>query len=116
MGVVDVVPGAVRQHRVHEMRLDLGRHRALASEAARVTPRRLVLEVPADPALQLRHVGVDQDGRRRDRVGLARAALLDAVLRLETEDLAKPHSGNSTLQAAQHYRYWPVPTRSIALP
>ena len=64
--VVDVVAGAVREHRVDEMRLDLGRLRAVAGEPARVAARRLVFEVPADAVLL--DVAVDQEARRDDRV------------------------------------------------
>ena len=60
VGMVDVVPSAVGQHRVHQMRLDLGCHCALAGETARVTARRFVLEVPLHFALLLGDVGVDQ--------------------------------------------------------
>ena len=65
MRVVDVVAGAVGEHRVDEVRLDLGRLRAVAGEAARVAAGRLVLEVPADAVLL--DVPVDQEARRDDR-------------------------------------------------
>ena len=58
MRVVDVVARAVREHRVHEVGLDLGRLRAVAGEAAGVAARRLVFEVPADAPLL--DVAVDQ--------------------------------------------------------
>jgi hypothetical protein len=70
MGVVDVVAGAVGEHRVDEVGLDLGCHRALGGEAAGVDVGVLVLEVPPDLGLraralgrtrQLVHVGVDQN-------------------------------------------------------
>ena len=54
MGVVDVVAGAVGEDGVDEVRLDLGRHRALAGKAAGVTAGRLVLEVPSDLAFRAR--------------------------------------------------------------
>ncbi len=70
--VVDVVARAVREDRVDEMGLDLGRLRTVAREAARVAAGRLVFEVPADPALL--DVTVDQEAGRDDRVRLGRAA------------------------------------------
>ena len=63
--VVDVVARAVGEHRVDEMRLDLGRLRAVAGESARVAAGRLVFEVPADAVLL--DVAVDQEARRDDR-------------------------------------------------
>ena len=72
MRVVDVVAGAVGEHGVDEVGLDLGRLRALAGEAAGVAPGRLVLEVPAD--LVVLDVAVDEHRRREHRVGVGRAA------------------------------------------
>ena len=92
MGMVDVVPSAVGQHGVHQMRLDLGRHGALTGEAARIATGRLVLEVPLDLALLLGDVGVDQERRGGDRVGLPDAAKHDPVLRLDPADLANRHT------------------------
>ena len=63
MRVVDVVARAVGEHRVDEVRLDLGRLRAVAREAARVASGRLVFEVPADAALL--DVAVDQQATTR---------------------------------------------------
>ncbi len=72
--VVDVVAGAVGEHRVDEMGLDLGRLRPVAGEAARVAAGRLVLEVPTDAALL--DVAVDQAGStRRPDSGRARRAV-----------------------------------------
>ena len=48
VGVVDVVAGAVGEHRVHEVRLDLGGEDVVEAEAAGVVAGLLVLEVPAD--------------------------------------------------------------------
>ena len=79
--VVDVVAGAVGEHRVDEMGLDLGRLRAVAGEAAGVAAGRLVVEVPADPVLL--DVPVDQQRRREDRVRVGGAAERDAVLGLD---------------------------------
>jgi hypothetical protein len=98
VGVVDVVPSAVGEHRVDEVRLDLGRRGPSHIEAARVLTRVLVLEVPADAggagggadAGQLLDVGVDEHRRRRDRVRLA-APDEDAVLRLDPEHLRERH-------------------------
>ena len=64
--VVDVVAGAVGEHGVDEVGLDLGRRRALAGEPAGVAPGRLVLEVPAD--LVVLDVAVDEHRRRQHRV------------------------------------------------
>ena len=49
VGVVDVVPGAVREHRVHEVRLDLRRLRALAGAAAGVAARATRPRSPSRP-------------------------------------------------------------------
>ena len=48
VGVVDVVAGAVGQHRVDEVRLDVGRQRVVEAEPAGVVAGMLVLEVPTD--------------------------------------------------------------------
>ena len=82
VGVVDVVAGAVGEHGVDEVGLDLGRHAAVGAEAAGVVAGLLVLEVPAHPpglgpvaaAGEVLDVGVDQDRRRGDRVRLAARA------------------------------------------
>ena len=71
MGVVDVVAGAVGENRVDEVGLDLRRHRALAGEAAGVAAGRLVLEVPADLAVESGDVGVDEERGRRRRAHVA---------------------------------------------
>ncbi len=91
VGVVDVVARAVGEHRVDQVRLHVGRHGALGDEAPGVASGRLVLEVPAGAPVQQRHVGVDQHGRRGDRVRLARAAHDDPVLGLDAADLADGH-------------------------
>ena len=126
MRVVDVVARAVGEHRVDEMRLDLGRLRAVAGEAACVVAGRLVLEVPADAALF--DVAVDQQARRDDRVRVGRAAQRDAEFGLDADDLRDGHVRESTggrtrsrsvvpaPRDALDYRYWPVVTRSICRP
>jgi hypothetical protein len=90
MRVIDVVPGAVGQHGVDEVRLDLGRGGTLPGEAAGVTPRRLVLEVPAD--LAVLDVAVDQQRGRDDRVGIRRAAQQHSVLGLDPAHLGDGHA------------------------
>ncbi len=92
MGVVDVVPGAVGEHRVDEMRLDLGRLRTVARETSCVATGRLVLEVPADAVLL--DVPVDQEARRDDRVGVRRAPERDPVFGLDADDLRDGHEGS----------------------
>ena len=89
MRVVDVVAGAVGEHRVDEMGLDLGRLRALAGEPAGVAAGRLVLEVPAD--LVVLDVAVDQHRRREHGVGVGGAAERDPVLRLDPAHLRDGH-------------------------
>ena len=68
VGVVDVEARPVGEDRVGQVGLDHRCQRALTGEAAGVVARRLVLEVPADLLLDVGRVGVDQDGRRGDRV------------------------------------------------
>ena len=60
VGVVDVVAGAVGEHGVDQVGLDVGRQGALGQEPPGVAAGRLVLEVPADPPGELGHVGVDR--------------------------------------------------------
>ena len=111
VGVVDVVAGAVGEHRVDEVRLDLGRHRALG---ARSRGRRC----PGDSSSksqptfgrgrrrrglpgQLLHVGVDQHRRGGDRV------------RLAAPRTRIPYSVSipQTLRIATRRRYPPEPRR-----
>ncbi len=92
MGVVHVVAGAVGEHGVDQMGLHLRGHRALPGEAAGVVARRLVLEVPAGLlAGHVLGVGVDEDRRRGDGVGIA-VHDLDAVLGLDAADLGDGHA------------------------
>ena len=103
VGVVDVVPGAVGEHGVDEVRLHLGWHLAFRVEAAGIVARLLVLEVPADPRGTRRrarsreplHVGVDQDRGGGDRVRIAPADD-DPVLGLDPEDLLDRHRVDPT--------------------
>ena len=91
VGVVDVVTGAVGEHGVDQVRLDLGRHGRLALEAPGVPGGRLVLEVPFDAPRQRGHIGVDQRGRGGDGIGLAPAPHDDPVLGLHAEDFHYGH-------------------------
>ena len=97
MGVVDVVPRAVGEHGVDERRLQFRHHRLVEVEATGVVAGLLVVEVPAGArgaAIgERRHEGVDQQRRRRHRVGLA-AADHDAVLGLDPADLRQRHSAD----------------------
>ena len=129
--VVDVVAGAVGEHRVDEVGLDLGRLRAVAGEAAGVAAGRLVVEVPADPAVL--DVAVDQQRRRehRVRVGARRAATTPYSVSIpHTFGTATASVTRSALDSPLRatcgpsrdwthlpsYRYWPVVTRSIWRP
>src|SRR4051794_19071587 len=103
------------------MRLDLGRLRVGPRCAARVAPRALVLEVPADPVVL--DVAVDQQRRREHGVGVGRAAQHDAELGLDAADLGDGHGGSLPTPRRQSiqvcpasYRYCPVVTRSICRP
>jgi len=77
---------------VDQVRLHFGRQRALPGEAPSVPTRAFVLEVPPHLALKAGDVGVDEQGRRRDWVGLRGAAEHDPVLGLDTADLADSHT------------------------
>ena len=92
MSVVDVVAGTVGEHGVDEVGLDIRGHRALAGIATSVTTRRLVLEVPPDPAVELSDVRVDQERRRGRRADAARGVHLHPVLGLDPADLGHRHA------------------------
>ncbi len=92
MGVVDVVAGAVGEHGVYEVGLDLGGRGLLPYEAPGVAGRRLVLEIPVDAPGQRGHVGIDQRRRGRDGVRLATTSDDDPVLGLYAEDLNYGHA------------------------
>ena len=99
MGVVDVVAGAVGEHRVDQVGLDLGRQqRRRRLKPAGVVAGVLVLEVPADLAIVDGEVGVDQQRRGRDRVAVG-AAHHDAVLGLDAADLWDRHVSTLTNEA-----------------
>ena len=99
VGVVDVVAGAVGEHGVDQVGLDLGGHRALGRHAPGVVARATRPRSPSRPrapavasvARQLVDVGVDQDRRRGDGVRLRRPPDDDPVLGLDPEDLPDRH-------------------------
>ena len=92
MRVVDVVAGAVGQHGIDQVRFDLGRQRVELVEAPRVGAGLLVFEVPADAlAQEAVDVSVDDHRRRRHGIGVARAAMDDAELSLDANDLVNRH-------------------------
>ena len=91
--MVDVVPGAVGQDRVDEVRLDLGRLGAGTPLTPGVDTGRLVLEVPAD--LVVLDVAVDEHRGRQDGVRIGRAAQHDAVLGLDATHLGDGHAGSA---------------------
>jgi hypothetical protein len=127
VGVVDVVAGAVGEHRVDEVRLDLRGQGVVEAEPSRVVAGVLVLEVPPDarhPLSGVRgEVGVDQQRRCRDRVVVG-PAHDDPVLGLDAADLGDRHAGTlasrshecAPERATDRHRYWPVATRSMARP
>ena len=117
MGVVDVVPRAVREDGVGELRLDLGRKGAEWSEAASIVAWLLVGEVPGERwSLARSGVGVtqgvdvarDQDRRRRDGIGLLDPPPHDAVLGLDPADLRQRHAGTLARQ-----RRGPIVARTL---
>ncbi len=91
VGMVDVEAGAVGEDGVGQVGLDHRGQRPLAGEAAGVVARRLVLEVPPDPLLDVRRVGVDQHrgGGNRILLGTGR---VNAVLGLDPADLDGGHA------------------------
>src|ERR1017187_8473126 len=90
--VVDVIAGAVGEHGVHEVRLDLRWHRALTRITASIATRRLVLEVPPDLAVESGDVRVDQERGRRRRAHIATGVHVHVVLGLDPADLGYRHS------------------------
>ena len=91
VGVVDVEAGAVGEDGVGQVGLDHRGQRPLAGEAAGVVARRLVLEVPPDPLLDVRRVGVDQHRGGGNRI-LLRTGRVNAVLGLDPADLDGGHT------------------------
>ena len=99
MGMIDVVPSPVGENRVDEVGLDLGRPRADGRESPSVECGAFVLEVPRHPLggrpasrrLTASEVRVDQQRRRGDWIRVVDAAVNDAVLGLETDDLGACH-------------------------
>ena len=95
VGVVDVVAGAVGEHRVDQVGLDVGGQQIVDGEPAGVVAGMLVFEVPADLAVVDGEVGVDQQRRGRDRVAVG-AAHHDSVLGLDPADLWDCHVSTLT--------------------
>src|ERR1017187_4810300 len=107
--VVDVIAGAVGEHGVHEVRLDLRWHRALTRITASIATRRLVLEVPPDLAVESGDVRVDQERGRRRRAHIATGVHVHTVLGLDPADLGYRHS--RTLPQRLAPAAAPTPTR-----
>jgi hypothetical protein len=103
VGVVDVVACAVREHGVDEVRLDLGRLRAVTGESPCVTTGGLVLEVPPDAVLL--DVAVDEQARRDDGIRVRGPAQRDAILGLDADDLRDGHVVSLLTGASPTYRH-----------
>src|SRR5262249_24461825 len=131
VGVVDVAARPVGEDEIDEARLLLGGRLLLLHvlEAAGVAERTLRLVVPADPRGAVRLVGVDEQERRQDRVGVGLVLDGDPVLGFDAHHLRHRHGapgtagregtqprGGGTQGRRNAYRYWPVLiTRSTAL-
>src|ERR1700694_641751 len=101
MRMIYVVAGAVGQHGVDQMGLHLGGHGAFSGKPPGVIARALILEVPTDFALKLRHVGVYEHRGGCDRVGVRSADRADAELGLDTAHLLDGHEAPLPRRAAQ---------------
>ena len=95
VGVIHVVAGAVGEHRVDQIGLDVGSQQIIDRKAPCVVTGMLVFEVPTDLAVVDGEIRIDQQRRGSDRVAVG-AANHDSVLGLDPADLWDCHVSTLT--------------------